>query len=136
MPRRAQVLAAIAVTLCLSGAAAAAPPEGSLQLTSVGVSEMLTGPHRFVFTEDLYQRGRLVGSDRAVCRFIGRFENPRCRITVSLPKGKLFVSLRLTPDPRGHFTVTGGTAGYQGKTGVGIYRPVGNDAMRITIWLT
>jgi hypothetical protein len=137
MSRHALILAlAIAATLCVSGAATAAPPEGSLQLTAVGAGDMQTGPTSFTFTERVYQRGQLVGSDRGVCSFFGRFENPRCRITLSLPQGKLFLILRLTPDPRGHFKVTSGTGAYRGKTGVGIYRFIGTDSTRIVIWLT
>jgi hypothetical protein len=84
----------------------------------------------------LYQRGRLVGRDHAVCRWTAQFENIRCRITVSLPHGKLFIFLRTGPDPQGSFKVTGGTGDYAGKTGVGIYRNTSETVGKVTIWLT
>jgi hypothetical protein len=136
MARRALFAAVIAAALCFSGAAIAAPPEGSLHFTAVSADEGLLGPRSFFFTETLYQGGKAVGADRAVCRFTGNFENPRCRITVSLPGGKLFVFLRLLPGPRGSLKVTGGTGKYQGKTGVGTFRSISDNAVRVTIWLT
>jgi hypothetical protein len=134
--RRALMAAAIAAALCLSGVATAAPPEGSLHLTVVAADEGALGPRTFFFTETVYQGGKVVGSDRAVCRFTGNFENPRCRLTLSLPGGKLFLFLRITPDPHGNFKVTGGTGTYRGRTGVGIYRGLGPNATRVVIWLT
>jgi hypothetical protein len=138
MARRAFVAAVIAAALSLAGVgvATAAPPEGSLHLTLVSAGEENLGPRSFAFTDTVYQRGKAVGTSRAVCRFTGNFENPRCRITVSLPAGKLFVFVRLTPEDRGSFRVTGGTGKYQGKTGVGIYRAITDDKVRITAWLT
>jgi hypothetical protein len=114
----------------------AAPPEGSLHLTLVSAGEGQLGPRSFYFTDTVYQGGKAVGTERAVCRFTGYFENPRCRITVSLPGGKLFVFVRLTPDPRGSFKVTGGTGKYRNKTGIGIYRSFGENVTKITAWLT
>lgn len=137
--RRLAVLVAATVALCLPAVATAAPPEGSLRLTLVSTGdEGGLGPNRFYFTDAVYQRGQRIGTSRALCRFTGNFENPRCRITVSLPQGKLFVFLRLTPGERGSFTVTGGTGSYRGKTGVGIYRSDGatTTTTRIVIWLT
>jgi hypothetical protein len=136
MTRATLVVGAIAVALCLSGMANAAPPEGSLHLTVVSASEGQLGPRSFYFTDTVYRGGKAVGTERAVCRFIGNFENPRCRITVSLPAGKLFVFIRLTPDPRGSFKVTGGTGKYRNKTGIGIYRSIGENVTKITAWLT
>lgn len=134
MTRRALVLGAMAAALFLPTPAAAAPPEGSLRLTSVEVGGTEI-PHGFTFNELVYQRGKLVGTDRAVCKFRGRFENLRCRITLALPNGELFLFARFQPGDRGNFVVTRGTGKYQGKAGVGIFRNVG-DATRITIWLT
>jgi hypothetical protein len=137
MVRRALVVAVVsAAVLGLSGVAAAAPPEGSLRLTVVPADEGGLGPRSFFFTETVYQGGKVVGSDRAVCRFTANFENPRCRITLSLPGGRLFLFLRITPDPRGNVKVTGGTGTYRGRTGVGIYRSLGPNATRVVIWLT
>jgi hypothetical protein len=137
MARRLLVLGVVTAALCLSGTASAAPPEGSLRLTLVPTNqEGLVGPNTFYFVDTVYQRGRWVGTSRALCRFSGNFESPRCRITVSLPGGRLFVFVRLTPDPQGSFKVTGGTGAYQGRTGVGIFRDAGADRTRIVIWLT
>jgi hypothetical protein len=123
--------------MVIPGAAVAAPPEGSLHLTLVTTGEEGSlGPRSFFFTDTIYQGGRATGTSRAVCRFTGRFENPRCRITLSLPGGRLFVFVRLTPDPRGNFKVTGGTGKYAGKTGVGIYRGTSMTTTKLTIWLT
>jgi hypothetical protein len=135
MARRA-LIAGVIAALCLPAAAAAAPPGGSLSLTLVSAGDGQLGPRTFFFTDTAYQGGKLVGSDRAVCRFTGNFENPRCKVTLSLPGGRLFAFLRLTPDPRGSFKVTGGTGMYEGKSGVGIYRSIGDITTRITIWLT
>jgi hypothetical protein len=96
------------------------------------------GPRSFYFVDTAYQNGRVVGDSFARCRFTGYFENLRCRITLSLPAGKLFVFVRLGPDPRGSFKVTGGSGAYQGRTGVGIYKNL-NEAgtrTRVIIWLT
>lgn len=138
MVRRTLVAAVIAAALSLVGVgvATAAPPEGSLHLTLISAGEGELGPNSFFFTDTVYQGGQVVGTDRAVCRFSGDFENPRCKVTFSLPAGKLFAFVRLTPESRGSFTVTGGTGKYQGKTGVGIYRSISEDKTRITIWLT
>jgi hypothetical protein len=137
MARLALVAATVAAMFCLAGVATAAPPEGSLRLTLVSTNnEGQLGPNRFYFVDDVYLRGRWVGTSRAVCRFTGRFENVRCRITLSLPRGRLFVFLRLTPDPRGSFKVIRGTGAYRGRTGVGIYKSVGEETTKIVIWLT
>jgi hypothetical protein len=137
MTRRALAVGAIAAALCLSGVATAAPQGSSLRLTLVSANEGDLGPRSFFFTDTVYQGGRAVGTSRAVCRFTRNFESNRCRITVSLPAGKLFVFLRLTPDPWGSFKVTGGTGKYRGKTGIGIYRPGASETVtRITAWLT
>jgi hypothetical protein len=138
MGRPALVAALIAATLALAGVASAAPPEGSLRLTLVSSSEGQLGPRSFFFTDTVYQGGNVIGSERAVCRFTGHFENPRCRITLFLPGGRLFVFVRITPDPRGSFRVTGGTGKYEGRTGIGIYKNL-NEAgtrTRVIIWLT
>ena len=137
--RYALALAAMLGALAVPGAAFAAPPEGSLHLTTVSLPDEDTfslSKKQFTFSELVYQRGRLVGTDHAVCTWTARFENIRCRLTVSLPNGKLFLFLRITPDPHGSFKVTGGTGKYEGKTGLGIYRNVGDTRTNVTIWLT
>jgi hypothetical protein len=137
MTRRTFVIGVILAALSVPNLAAAAPPEGSLHLTSVAFTDaQQTGPRSFTFTDRLFQRGRLAGTVTFACRFRGRFENPHCRGTVSLPKGNLFLFLRLLPGDRGQFKVTGGTGKYQGKTGVGIFHNVSNTATRVVIWLT
>jgi hypothetical protein len=136
MARRALIALVIAAALSLSGVATAAPPEGSLRLTLVSADDGSLGPRSFFFTDTVYSGRKVVGSDRAVCRFRGNFENPRCHVTLSLPAGKLFAFLRLTPDPRGSFTITGGTGSYRGKTGYGIYRSLGPNTTKLIIWLT
>jgi hypothetical protein len=128
-------LALAAIVSAVPSVATAAPPEGSLHLTLVSASEGQLGPQSFFFTDTIYQGGKAAGTSRAVCRFTGRFENPRCRITLSLRGGKLVLFVRLTPDPRGHFKVTAGSGRYQGKAGVGIYRS-SNTTTKLTIWLT
>jgi len=136
MTRRVAVFGVIVAALCVPGVGAAAPPGGSLHLTSVAYSDAQTGRRSFTFTDQLYQRGKLVGTVRFACRFRGHFENPHCRGIASLPNGELFLFLRLLPGERGHFKVTGGTGTYRGKIGVGIYRNVSDTATRVTIWLT
>jgi hypothetical protein len=91
---------------------------------------------QFTFSELLYQRGRLVGADHAVCTWTALFENIRCHITISLPNGKLFLFARVGPDPQGNFKVTGGTGTYASKTGIGIYRNTSETVGKVTIWLT
>lgn len=116
----------------------AAPPEGSLRLTTVAIEEdesFFPATNTFTFSELVYQRGRLVGSDHAVCRFRGRFEHIRCRITLSLPQGTLFLYVPIGPDSRGSFWVTRGTGKYAGKTGTGIYRNI-SEGSKVVIWLT
>jgi hypothetical protein len=135
MTRRALAVGAIAAALCFSGVATAAPQGSFLRLTLVSADEGELGPHSFFFTDTVYQGGRAVGTSRAVCRF-GWFGNPRCRITVSLPAGKLFVFVRLLPQPSGTFKVTDGTGKYRDKTGVGIYRSIGENVTKLTVWLT
>ena len=135
MKRRALAVGAIAAALCVSGVATAAPPQGSLRLTLISADEGQLGPHSFFFTDTVYQGGRAVGTSRAVCR-LGWFGNPRCRITFSLPAGKLFLFVRLLPQPSGTFKVTDGTGKYRDKTGVGIYRSIGENVTKITVWLT
>ena len=135
--RYALALAAVVGAVVVPGAAVAAPPEGSLRLTTVSVDEGFSqSRNTFTFSELVYQGGKLVGSDHAVCKFRGQFENIRCRITVWLPHGKLFLFVRITPDPQGSFRVTGGTGKYAGKTGVGIFRNVSDTSSKVTIWLT
>jgi hypothetical protein len=139
MARRLLVVAAMSSILCLCGVASAAPPEGSLRLTLVQSEEFLPlGPRSFAFNHTVYQQGQITGTSNAVCRFTGNFENPRCRLVLSVPQGKLFVFVRLVPDPRGSFTVTGGTGAYRGRTGVGIFRDLNAEGTvtRIVIWLT
>lgn len=135
MTRLAVLAAMVVAALCLSGVAAAAPPEGSLRLTLVSADGGQLGPRSFFFTDTVFQGGKIVGSDRAVCRFTVDFV-PRCRVTLSLPQGTLFAFLRLTPDPRGSFKVTGGTGKYRGRTGYGIYKSISDTTTKITIWLT
>ncbi len=133
----ALALAAVVGALAVPSAAVAAPPGGSLHLTTISVDEGFSESHHgFTFSELVYQGGKLVGRDRALCKFRGQFENIRCRITVTLPNGTLFLFARIGPDPHGSFTVTGGTGKYEGKTGVGIYRNVSDTASKVTIWLT
>jgi hypothetical protein len=135
----AVALAATVGVLAVPATALAAPPEGSLHLTTVSVPEEDTfslSQKQFTFSELVYQRGRLVGSDHAVCTWTAQFENIRCRLTVSLPNGELFLFLRIGPDPQGSFKVTGGTGEYAGKTGVGIYRNTSETVTKVTIWLT
>jgi hypothetical protein len=135
----ALAVAATVSALAVPATALAAPPEGSLHFTTVSVPEEDTfslAKKQFTFSELLYQRGKLVGTDRGVCRWTAEFENIRCRITVSLTRGKLFLFLRLSPDPQGSFTVTGGTGAYAGRTGVGIYRNTSETVGKVTIWLT
>jgi hypothetical protein len=137
--RYALALAVVIGALAVPALALGAPPEGSLRFTTVSLPEEDTfspAKKQFTFGELLYQRGRLVGRDHGVCRWTAQFENIRCRITVSLPNGKLFLFLRIGPDPQGSFTVTGGTGKYAGKTGVGIYRNTSETVGRVTIWLT
>jgi hypothetical protein len=137
--RYALALAAAVGVLAVPATALAAPPEGSLHLTTVSLPEQDTfslSKKQFTFSELVYQRGRLVGRDHAICTWTAQFENVRCRMTVFLPNGKLFVFLRPGPDPQGSFTITGGTGTYAGKTGVGIYRNTSETATKVTIWLT
>ena len=103
MARRALVAAVIAAALSLAGVgvATAAPPEGSLRLTLVSAGEEDLGPRSFSFTDTVYQRGKVVGTSRAVCRVSFDFWSARCKITVSLPGGKLFVLVRCRPRLRG-----------------------------------
>jgi hypothetical protein len=136
MTRLALAVGAVAAALCLSGAATAAPQGSFLRLTTVSADEGPLGPRSFFFTETVYQGGKAVGTDRAICRWTLNFENLRCRLTVSLPAGKLFIFLRPTPDPWGNFKVTGGTGKYEGKTGVGIFRNISENVTRVQIWLT
>ena len=108
-------------------------------MTTVSIPEAGTfslSTKQFTFSELVYRRGRLVGRDDAVCSWRAQFENIRCRITVSLPNGRLFLVLRLGPDPQGSFKVTRGTGVYAGKTGVGIYRNLTDTLSKVTIWLT
>jgi hypothetical protein len=139
MARRAflATLIAAAVSLVGVGAATAAPPEGSLHLRLVASGDEDIGPRTFAFTDTVYQGRRAIGTSRAVCRVSIDFTSVRCKVTLSLPAGKLFVSVGLTPDPQGSFRVTGGTGAYKGKTGIGIFKPGGNaDTTKLTIWLT
>jgi hypothetical protein len=133
--RRATVLVAIAAALCVTGAATAAPPNGTLNLRVVGVGFEET-PDGFTFTELVYQRGKLVGTDRHVCKYWVQFPNVRCRTTVSLPNGNLFLYIAFLPSDRGRLKVTGGSGAYQGRTGIGIYRSVSENATKVRIWLT
>ena len=132
------VLAAMTAALCLCGVGSAAPPEGSLRLTLVQGEFLPLGPRSFAVNHTVYQRGQITGTSHSVCRFRGNFENPRCRITFSLPQGKLFVFFRPVPNPRGSLTVTGGTGAYRGRTGVGIFRDLNAEGSltRIVFWLT
>ena len=132
---RATVLVAIAAALCVTGAATAAPPNGTLSLRVVGDS-FEESPDGFTFTELVYQRGKLVGTDRHVCKYWVQFPNVRCRTTVSLPNGNLFLYIAFLPGDRGSFKVNGGSGAYQGRTGVGVYRSVGENASKVRIWLT
>jgi hypothetical protein len=137
--RYALALAVTIGALAVPAVALAAPPEGSLHFTTVSLPEEDTfspAKQQFTFSELLYQRGKLVGRDHAVCTWRAQFENIRCRITVSLPNGKLFLVLRVGPDPQGSFKVTGGAGNYAGKTGVGIYRNTSETVGKVTIWLT
>jgi hypothetical protein len=137
MVRRTFVAGVAAVALCLAGVgvATAAPPEGSLHLRTTSLDDGPLGPHSFFFTETIHQHGKAVGTTRAVCHWVGDFEDIRCRLTASLPGGKLFIRLPLTPENQGSFRVIGGTGKYAGKTGLGIYK-AGPNSTKITIWLT
>jgi hypothetical protein len=135
----ALAVAATVGVLAVPATGLAAPPEGSLHLTTVSLPEQDTfslAKKQFTFGELVYQRGKLVGTNHAVCRWTAQFENIRCRMTVSLPKGKLFIFLRIGPDPQGSFIVTRGTGTYAGRTGIGIYHNVSDTATKVTIWLT
>ena len=135
MARRTPLCLAILVALFLPVSATAAPPSGSLHLKAVdtGGGETANG---FTFTETLYQGGKVVGTDSAVCRYRPLLGHLVCRVTVNLPSGKLFVRLPIFNDSdRGSFTVTRGTGQYEGRTGYGIYRSF-PDHTKITVWLT
>ena len=108
MARRTPLCLAILVALFLPVSATAAPPSGSLHLKAVdtGGGETANG---FTFTETLYQGGKVVGTDRGVCRYRPPLGIVVCRITVNLPSGKLFVRLPILPGDRGSFTVSRGT---------------------------
>ena len=135
MARRTLLCLAILVALLLPALAAAAPPSGSLHLKGVDTSRRGTA-NGFAFTQTLYQGGKVVGTDSAVCRYRPRLGHLVCRVTVNLPSGKLFVRLPIFNDTdRGSFTVTRGTGRYEGRTGYGIYRSF-PDHTKITTWLT
>jgi hypothetical protein len=95
----------------------------------------------FIFKEDVFQNGVKVGSDRAVCRYVipagsSQPTGARCRITITLADGKIIVSGRLSFSANhGRLIVTGGTGGYAGASGAGVYRNKPDETTAVTLHL-
>jgi hypothetical protein len=81
--------------------------------------------NQFLTTDEVYQQGRKVGDDAAVCQFMadlgqagGRFQ---CVATLSLPEGQLtaqgLVTLTQTGGQPVTLAITGGTGAYAGARG-------------------
>jgi len=130
-----RALALVTATAVLgSGAALAAAATTTLKLTSVQASTKQTST-TFSSTENVFQNGRKVGTDRLKCTF-GRV---RARCTVALTiTGKGTVDLRFTTtmdSSGGPLTITGGSGTYEGVTGTGSYKNLNSEGTRTAITL-
>jgi hypothetical protein len=120
------------IALLIPSVASAAAAE-TIRLTAVETSSRST-ENGFTFKEKLYRGGELVGRSKGVC-VVTTPDVFDCKITVTLPDGKIVLSTRITGSDRGSFTVVSGTGEYRGATGTGSWRNLPNDKTRITIRL-
>src|SRR5262245_9937330 len=80
-----RTLALIAATAAVGGAAAlAAAAPSNLSLTTQQTSQKAV----FTSTEDVFQGGKKVGTDRVTCTASSETK-ASCRVTVTLPKGTI-----------------------------------------------
>jgi hypothetical protein len=140
MNRRASLVAiAVVASLVVAGAGRAAT---TLKLVTVETSSDATET-RFRVTEDLFQNGKKIGTDRIVCKQASRADLITiCRITYFLPAGTLLASVRLSVSDAARdrivLTVTGGTGDYANATGAGSIRDLpgkGRDKTTVTLHL-
>ena len=120
-----------AAALLGGGAAAAVAAASTLSFTSKTVRQSAV----FTSTDDVFQGGKKVGSDRIVCTSASE-TTANCRVLVTLPKGTIratFVSKDNASS--GTLTVVGGTRGYKGATGTGTYKNLNKAGTQTAVTL-
>ena len=132
MARYLLALAVVMAALVVPSVANATAAE-TIRLTTVETSSRATDAG-FTFKEKLYQGGKLVGRGKGLCVIV-TVEVFDCKITLTLPDGKIVLSTRIAGANRGTFKVVSGSGEFQGATGTGTWRNLPNDKTRVTIRL-
>jgi hypothetical protein len=128
-----RTLTLLAATAAVGGGAAvlavAAPT--TLNLTSQTTSQKAV----FTSTEDIFQGGKKVGTDRVVCTQVSETK-ANCKVAVTLPKGTILATFTGTENSNsGPIKVVGGTRGYKDATGTGTYKNLNKDGTKTAITL-
>ena len=125
-----RTLALVAATAAVGGAAAlAVAAPSTLNLTTQTTSQKAV----FTLTEDVFQGGKKVGTDRVVCSAASEAK-ANCKVTVTLPKGTILATFTSTENSSsGPLKVVGGTRGYKDATGTGTYKNLNKDGTKTSV---
>jgi hypothetical protein len=122
------LLTAMAAVSGGTGLALAAP--STLNLTTQTTREKAV----FTSTEDIFQGGKKVGTDRVSCTSVSETKAD-CKVTVTLAKGTILATFTGGSASSGPIKVVGGTGAYKGATGTGSYRNLNKDGTRTAVTL-
>jgi hypothetical protein len=128
-----RTLALLTATAALGGGAAvlAVAAPSTLNLTTRATGERAT----FVSTEDVFQGGKKVGTDRVSCTSVSETK-ASCQVTVTLAKGTIVATFTSTQrSSGGALKVVGGTGAYDGATGSGTYRNLNQKGTKTSVTL-